>query len=75
MAIAARQVRVAGGDDHFIAVQKDVIIDPKSGLAVEVEKVAVGVDLGDGNIAVRQQERVTGVILDPPRQVNKVIIS
>ena len=44
-----------------VAVQRDVIIDRERGIAAEVEKVVVAVDLGDGNIAVSEQQRVKGV--------------
>ena len=70
MAVAARQVHVAKGEDHVVAVQKETIYDPKSGAAIQVEKVVVAVDLGDGNIAVGQQERVVGgVVVDAPPKV------
>ena len=37
-----------------------MLIDPKSGVAAEVETRTVAVDLGDGNIGVAQQQRITG---------------
>ena len=38
-----------------------MLIDPKSGVAAEVENVTVAVDMGDGNIAVARQQRVRGI--------------
>ena len=58
-----RQTRVTATDDGVVAVQRDVIIDRERGIAAEVEKVVVAVDLGDGNIAVAEQQRVKGVQL------------
>ena len=60
MAIAARQVRVAAAEDGVIAVQRDVVIDPDTGIAAEVEKVIVAVDMGGGQIAVAEQQRIVG---------------
>ena len=37
-----------------------MLIDPKSGVAAEVENVTVAV-MGDGNIAVAKQQRVRGI--------------
>ena len=66
MAMHGRQVRIASTDDGVVAVQRDVVIDRERGIAAEVEKVVVAVDLGDGNIAVAEQQRVKGVqLLDP----------
>lgn len=56
-----RQVRVAACEDGIMAVQRDIIVDPQTGRAVEVEKIAVAVDTGDGNIAVAEQQRIVGV--------------
>ena len=69
MAVAASQVHVAKGEDHVVAVQTDTIYDPKSGTAVQVEKIAIAVDLGDGKVAMRQQERIVGVVVDAPPKV------
>lgn len=63
MAIAGQQVRIAVAEDGMVAVKKEVIIDPETGLLVEVEKVVVAVDVGDGRVAVREQQRVVGVQL------------
>ena len=60
MALLGRERHVAVGDDHVVGVERQVLIDPKSGVAAEVETRTVAVDLGDGNIAVAQQQRVTG---------------
>ena len=35
------------GEDHIVGVERQVLIDPKSGV-------------GDGNIGVVQQQRITG---------------
>ena len=61
MAIAARQTRVAVGEDHAVRVDRHVIVDPHSGIAAEVENVTVAVDMGDGNIAVARQQKITGI--------------
>ena len=61
----ARQVQVAAGEDGFVAVQRDVIVDPELGIAAEVEKVVVAVDVGGGNVAVMEQNRVKGVTALP----------
>ena len=54
----ARQVQVAAAEDGLVAVQRDIIVDPKSGIAAEVEKVVVAVDVGGGKVAVMQQARI-----------------
>lgn len=61
----ARQVQVATGEDGFVAVQRDVIVDPELGIAAEVEKVVVAVDVGGGKVAVMEQNRVKGVTALP----------
>ena len=61
MALTARQTHIAVGQDHIVGVERQVIIDPETGIAAEVENVAVAVDMGDGNIAVARQQRITGV--------------
>ena len=58
MALAARQVQVAAGDDHAVAVERKVIVDPQSGMAAEVENVAVAVKLDDGTVGVARQQRI-----------------
>ena len=70
MAVVGQQVRIVGGDNHIVATKKEVIVDPERGIAVEVEKQVVAVDLGDGRIAVREQQRVTGAVVNTPRQVS-----
>ena len=68
MALHGRQVQVAATDDGVVAVQRDVVIDRERGIAAEVERVTVAVDMGDGNIAVAEQQRVKGVqFLQPVR--------
>ena len=52
---------MAACEDGIMAVQRDVIVDPQTGRAVQVEKIAVAVDTGDGNIAVAEQQRIVGV--------------
>lgn len=66
MALAARQVQVAGNEDVVVAVEKNVVCDPATGRAVEVENVMAAVDLGDGNIGVARQQRVVGYQAVPP---------
>ena len=59
----ARHVQVPAADDGFVAVQRDIIIDPQSGTAAEVEKVTVVVDKGEGKVAVLEQARLEAVAL------------
>ena len=67
MAVAARQVRVAQGSDHIVAVQTDTVIDPDTGVAAQVEKTVIAVDRGDGTIAVQERQRVIGVVAAEPK--------
>jgi uncharacterized protein (DUF2345 family) len=67
MAVIGQQVHIAAGEDHLVATKKEVLVDAERGIAVEVEKKIVAVDLGDGRIAVREQERVTGALIGNPR--------
>ena len=69
MALAAREVHIATGDDHAIAVERNVIVDPESGVAAKVENVAVAVDLGDGNVGIAHHQKVVGVGLAPEAEV------
>lgn len=58
----ARHVQVVAAEDTLVARQRDVIIDPNSGTAAEVEKVTVvRVDEGEGKVAVMEQARVQAV--------------
>ena len=49
-------------EDHVVRVERQVLIDPRPGVATEVETRTVVVDLGlgDGNIGVAQQQRIMG---------------
>lgn len=58
MALAAREVHVAGGDDHAVAVERKVFVDPESGMAARVENVAVAVKMEDGTVGVARQQRI-----------------
>ncbi len=58
MAVVGRQVQIVATEDGVRRVEREVIVDPESGLAAEVQKVTIAVDVGDGNIAIAQQERV-----------------
>ena len=60
MAVVKQQVRIAGGDNHLIAVKKETVVDAERGIAVEVEKVVVAVDAGDGRIVMQEQQRIVG---------------
>jgi hypothetical protein len=66
MAVVGQQVHITGGSDHLIATKKAVVVDAERGIAVEVEKKVIAVDLGDGRVAVREQERVIGAVMDTP---------
>ena len=58
MALAARQVQVAAGDDHAIAIERNVVVDPESGVAAQVENVTVAVTMDDGTVGVARQQRI-----------------
>ena len=73
MALAAREVQVAAGDDHAIAVERNIVVDPELGVAAKVENVAVAVDLGDGNIGVARQQKIIGVAVAPGAEVSRKI--
>ena len=72
MAIVGTEVRVAGDSDHLVAVKRQTMVDPERGIAVEVEKRVVAVDLGDGRVAVHEQERVVGAAV--PLMVRKSVV-
>ena len=61
MAVAASEVSVVAGQNHAVGVQRKVIVDKELGIAAEVEKVAVAVDLGDGRVGVVTQQKIVGV--------------
>ena len=63
MAVASSSVQIVEGKDHVVAVKTEKIVDPESGVAVEVEKAVVAVNLGDGRVAVQQRERIVGASL------------
>ena len=69
MALAAREVHIAAGDDHAVAVEKCIVVDPELGVAAKVENVAVAVDLGDGNVGIARQQKVVGIGLAPGAEV------
>ena len=74
MALAAREVQVAVGDDHAVAVERNIIVDPELGVAAKVENVAVAVDLGGGNVGIAQQQKIVGIGLAPGAEVIIIII-
>lgn len=61
MAVAARQVQIATGKDHAIAVEKKVVVDRELGVAAEVENVAVAVQMDDGRVGVARHQRIRAV--------------
>ena len=71
MAIAARQVKITATDDGVIGIERQVVVDPKTGFAAEVEKVTVAVDVGGGQIAVAQRQRVVAYREPPVRKIEK----
>ena len=73
MAIAASRTQILTGEDHAIAVKREVVIDPESGVAVQVEKAVIAVDLGDGRVAVQERQRLIGV--NVPTQVRLTTLS
>ena len=60
MAAMQREMVIAT-DEGVAVIKKQVIIDPESGLAVEVENAKIAVDVGGGNVLVQEQQRVRGV--------------
>ena len=52
------QVAIVGGDDGIAVVRKEVIIDPETGLLIEVQHIKAAVDIGGGDIAVREQKKI-----------------
>lgn len=60
MAAMQREMVIAT-DEGIAVIKKQVIIDPESGLAVEVENAKIAVDVGGGNVLVQEQQRVRGV--------------
>ena len=63
MAVAARQIQVERGDDHIVAVERNIVYDEKTGRAAEVKKTVVLVDMGDGTVGQATQTEVTAVQL------------
>ena len=57
-----RRVQVVLTEGGFARVQRDTIIDPESGIVVEREKV-VGVDFGEGKVAVMEQAKVKALVV------------
>ena len=57
----ARQIQIHAEEDGVVAVQKDTIVDPELGIVAEVEKVVAAVDIGGGQIAVMEQNRVRAI--------------
>ena len=74
MALAAREVQIAAGDNYAVAVERNIIVDPELGVAAKVENVAVAVDLGDGNVGIAQQQKIVGIGLAPGAEVIIIII-
>ena len=74
MALAAREVQIAAGDNHAVAVERNIIVDPELGVVAKVENVAVAVDLGDGNVGIAQQQKIVGIGLAPGAEVIIIII-
>lgn len=66
MALAAHEVSLTKGENHALAVEKKVVVDEESGIAAQVENVAVAVKLDDGRIGVVTQQRITGVQANTP---------
>lgn len=71
MAALQRQVVIAT-EDGVAVIDKQLIVDPESGVILEVEKAKVAVDTGDG-IVVHEQQRIKGVRV-PPAAVRTAIV-
>ena len=63
MAVAARQITVEKGNDHIVAVERNIVYDEKTNTAAEVKKTVVLVDLGDGMVGQATQTEVTAIQL------------
>lgn len=61
MAVVGGRVAIAATNDGVAVIKKELIVDPESGLILEAENIKVAVDVGDGNIVVREQQRIKGV--------------
>lgn len=60
MSLAAKQVHIAKGSDHVVAVERELVYDARTGIAAEVEKTTVAVDFGGGRVGIAQQQKFTG---------------
>ena len=69
------QVAVVGGDDGIAVVRKEVIIDPETGLLIEVQHIKAAVDIGGGDIAVREQKKIRVIGVAPQTQSRPAIQS
>ena len=72
MSLAAKQVHIVKGDDHVVAVERELVYDARTGIAAEVEKTTVAVDLGGGQIGIARQQKVTGVRVGAARAPTQV---
>ena len=61
---ALQQRQVIATEDGVAVIDKQLIVDPESGVILEVEKAKMAVDTGDG-IVVCEQQRVKGVRVPP----------
>ena len=61
MARIGGQVAIAATEDGVALVKKEIIVDPESGLLLEVENVKIAVDVGGGNIVVKEEQRIKGI--------------
>ena len=59
MSLATKQVHIVKGDNHVVAVERELVYDARTGIAAEVEKTTVAVDLGDGQIGIARKQKVT----------------
>ena len=65
--VGTRRVQVAATEDGIVAIEREVIVDRELGIAAEVEKRTVAVDMGDGTIGVAEQQRVRVIQVGPVR--------
>lgn len=63
MAVIGGKVSVVGSEDGVVVVKKEIILDPETGLLLEVEHIKAAVDIGGGNIAIREQKRIRGIAM------------
>ena len=71
MSLAAHEVNIVTGQDHALAVETQVFVDERTGVAAKVENVTMAVNVGDGNVAVVKECRIVGMQAQLPDNENE----